>query len=194
MSSGLKTTLISVAVMLAGVTAAAAPDKESATAPPAMTTRQEKAVAEYMLREGQALKKRGYTVEKESDGTVIVVTLPAGSLFAPNDTTLMESGAKLLEPLMAYMAHPDRFKIVVATHSDHTGSPSYKVRLTQARLAAVMDYIDRHASHPEAAQGYAMADEEPLRPNTNRHYRDINRRVEIYIVPGNALLERLRKK
>lgn len=195
MSNRLKTTLISLLLpAFICLTAAAAPDKANDLATPQVPARQKVAVADYMRREGQALIKMGYRAEKERQGEVIVVTLPAAQLFAPNDTTLMPAAHKLLQPFMAYMEHPDRFKIVVTTHTDDTGSPGYKEWLTNARLDALMAFIAANAVHPEVATGYAMADDEPLATNANRAGRAINRRVELYIVPDQGLLQRLKKK
>lgn len=160
---------------------------------PKVNSKQKEALRNYMRREAQALAKMGYTVETDRNGEVIVVTLPASQLFLPNETSLTPSGIKKLEPLLSYLKAVNRFKLLAAMHSDNTGSENYKEQLTTARVDAVMHYIHANAEYPAQAVGYAMADDEPLRPNTTRANREKNRRLEIYIVPGTALLERLKK-
>lgn len=153
-----------------------------------------KPLADYMLREAQAILKQGYQVETERQGEVIVVTIPASSLFMPNATTLEVEGRKLLDPFTAYLHTPGRFKILLAMHSDDTGSESYLTQLTTDRLKAVTDYIAAKTSDTSGLVGYAIGAKEPVRPNSNIANRACNRRLEIYIVPDEELLHQLAKR
>ena len=161
---------------------------------PAIPDKQHKFISDYMLREAQAIVKQGYKVETERQGEIIVVTIPASSLFMPNSTELEIAGQKLLDPFTAYLKTEGRFKILLAMHSDDTGSASYLEKLTADRLKAVMSYIEKHSDHPEQIAGYAMADKEPVRPNSNIANRAQNRRLEIYIVPDQELLRQATKR
>lgn len=161
---------------------------------PVVADRQKAVVADYMRREAQALIKMGYTVETERKGEVIVITIPAKELFAPNETTLLPGGKARLEPLLSYLKAEDRFKMLVAMHSDDTGSAVYKEKLTEERLDAVVSYMADLANYPDQIVGYALADDEPLVPNNTIENRDRNRRLEIYIVPSNGLILNLKKK
>ncbi|MDE5934942.1 MAG: hypothetical protein K2G95_04140, partial [Muribaculaceae bacterium] len=89
---------------------------------PTVPEKQRKFIADYMLREAQNILKQGYRVETERQGEVVVVTIPASKLFAPNSTELEVSGQKLIEPFTAYLKTAGRFKVIVAVHSDDTGS------------------------------------------------------------------------
>lgn len=161
---------------------------------PAVPDKQHKYISDYMLREAQAIVKQGYKVETERQGEIIVVTIPASSLFMPNSTQLEISGQKLLDPFMAYLKTEGRFKIILAMHSDDTGSASYLEKLTGDRLKAVMGYFEKHSEHHEQIAGYALADKEPVRPNSNIANRAQNRRLEIYIVPDQELLRQAGKR
>lgn len=160
---------------------------------PAVPSKQSKAIADYMLLEAQALVKMGYRVETERNGEVIVITIPARELFNPNETELLKSGRTRLEPLASYLKVQGRFKVVLAMHSDDTGSASYKDRLTEDRLDSITEYLASISNYPDQMIGYAMADEEPLQPNNNIVNRDTNRRLEIFIVPDMGLIKKLKK-
>lgn len=161
---------------------------------PAVPEKQRKFIADYMLREAQNILKQGYRVETERQGEVVVVTIPASKLFTPNSTELEVSGQKLIEPFTAYLKTAGRFKLIVAVHSDDTGSESYLNKITSERLQAVMTFLEKHSANPAQIVGYAMAGSEPLRPNSNIANRAVNRRVEIYIVPDTELIKQAGKK
>lgn len=167
--------------------------KEENIATPAVANKQKEAVRNYMLTEARALVKMGYKVETDREGEVIVITIPAHDLFLPNETSLRDSGKKLLEPIGSYLKHEGRFKLILAMHSDDTGEENYKTLLTTERLDAVTAFIEKDAVYPEQMVGYAMADEEPMVPNTTRVNRDINRRLEIFIIPDKELITKLKK-
>ena len=161
---------------------------------PVVSEKQHKNVADYMRREAQAIVKQGYKVETERNGEVMVVTIPASKLFLPNTTELEISGQKLLEPFTAYLKSAGRFKIIMAMHSDDTGSEAYLEKLTEERLKSVMDFIEKNSAHPEQIVGYAMASDEPLHPNSNIANRAKNRRLEIYIVPDEEIIKQAGKR
>lgn len=147
-------------------------------------------IKKYMRREAQALQKMGYKVETTRKGEVIIATIPADMLFAPNDTVLMESAATQLKSFLPYFRTHGKFKVILAMHSDDTGSGDYLYGLTEKRIVALYDYFDTHAAQTDMLQGYPMADSDPLRntPNTTADGRRANRRLEIFIVPGPILI------
>ena len=56
---------------------------------PDVPAKQSAYVTSYMKREAKALQKMGYKVETTRKGEVVIATIPASSLFAPNDTELL---------------------------------------------------------------------------------------------------------
>ena len=65
-----------------------------------------------------------------------------------------------------------------------------------------LDYAHRHQrllsvgvvpSRPEQAYGYAMGDHERRYSNDSRENREKNRRIEIYIIPDEGLIQKLKK-
>lgn len=163
---------------------------------PDVPSKQTSYVREYMKREAQALQKMGYKVETTRKGEVVIATIPAHELFAPNDTALLPSATDRLKPFLPYFRTHGKFKVILAMHSDDTGSDKYLYDLTEKRIVSLYDYFDTHAAQTDMLQGYPMADSEPLRGTgySSASQRRDNRRLEIYIVPGPMLIMEAKNK
>lgn len=134
--------------------------------------------------------RNGYEAKLIRDGEVLEVTIPAGTLFAANDTVLKPSGATFLRNIGVLAAEPSRYKLLIAVHTDNTGDEQYADALTSARANAIDDLLWQLAAQRETnTVPYGLGRDEPLYPNTSRVNREKNRRVEIYVVPDNGLLQ-----
>lgn len=149
-------------------------------------------VQDYQYEVAVKLKKQNYDVELMRDNEVIVITLPAGQLFAPNDTVLSDLGIVSLKPLMNYLSNPGFYKMLLVMHSDDTGSKQYVDNLTRSRVNAVFDWIDENAS-VDFVVPYALGASDPLVDNNSMDNRKRNRRLEIYLVPEDVMLAQAKK-
>lgn len=156
---------------------------------PQVPQKQKSFIKDYMHREAKALQKLGYTVETMRKGEVVVATVPCSRLFLPNDTVLLPSAGNELKNFLPYFRVPGKFKVILAVHSDDTGSEPYLFSLTEKRVLALYDYFDSHATQTENLMGYPLGPAEPLKPNNSMSGRAANRRVEIFIVPGQTLID-----
>lgn len=163
---------------------------------PDVPAKQTPYITAYMKREALALHKLGYKVETTRKGEVVIASIPADELFAPNDTVLLPTAAERLRPFLPYFRTHGKFKVVLAMHSDDTGSDKYLYDLTERRIVALYGFFDDHAAQTDMLQGYPMADSEPLpdTPNTTRANRRANRRLEIFIIPGPMLIVEAKSK
>lgn len=155
------------------------------------------AVQRHQKRLAQKLKSR-YTVDLMRDDEVIVVCIPTDDLFLPNDTLFSQYALGQIAPLFELMKEPYTYKILLALHTDDTGSELYRQNLATARIYSaydlMMDAIDQgKISEDIVIIPYAMADTEPLVANDTRKHRKENRRLEIYFIPGPELIENARK-
>ncbi len=156
-------------------------------------TRNAEWVAATQLSEARNLKKKGYMVELMRSGEVIVITIPAGQLFAPNDTVLTDLGLRALKPLSRYLETPEMWKMLLVMHTDNTGSDAYLRTLSRARVDAVYGWFDA-TGKADFVVPYALGPDEPLKPNNSIDNRRLNRRLEIYLVPGRTMLRRAAEK
>ncbi|MBR6283967.1 MAG: OmpA family protein [Muribaculaceae bacterium] len=149
-------------------------------------------VQEYQYKVAVELKKASYDVELMRDDEVIVVTIPASRLFAANDTVLTDVGAKLLAPLTRYLKNPGFYKMLLVMHSDNTGSDKYTLNLTRQRVNAVYDWFDEKSS-VDFVVPYALGDTDPITDNNSMDSRKRNRRLDIYLVPEEVMINQAKK-
>ena len=128
------------------------------------------------------------------DDEVIAVTIHTDRLFYPNDTILTDDADAILRPLLTPIEDPMMFKVVIAVHTDDTGSELYREYLSISRLNSVYDWfmnqIEKgHLNENLIIIPFSMASLMPLQPNDSRKKRSENRRLEIYYVPGPKLID-----
>lgn len=155
---------------------------------PAVPAKANAYIRNYMKREALAIHKLGYKVETMRKGEIVIVTIPADKLFGPNSTELLPTASADLKVFLPYFRVPDKFKVVLAMHTDDSGSDSYLTSLCEERIVALYDYFDSNAKNTESLIGYPIASADPLEENNTRVHRATNRRLEIYILPGAALI------
>lgn len=162
---------------------------------PVVPDRSGKAVQAYMRKEAESLVKLGYRVETMRKGEIVIVTVPTAPLFPPNDSILDVTAAnKLLRPLAAYMRNPQRYKVLIAVHTDDTGSEKYTEHLSGSRVASLYSYFDRIAGKTANIIGYPLGQTQPEVPNSSRAGREKNRRIEFYIIPETELIKTIAKR
>lgn len=155
-------------------------------------------ISAYQKKVADKLMKN-YTVDMMRNDDVFVICIPTDDLFLPNDTLFSGYAARVIDPVLKLMKDPYMYKILVAVHTDDTGSEQYRQKLSTSRIYTVydwfMDAIDKgYISEDLVIVPYAMGSSEPLVSNDTRKHRKENRRLEIYFVPGPKMIELAREK
>lgn len=153
------------------------------------------AVTSAMSQFVRTLRNQGLTVSAVREGQVVLVTIPAARLFAPNSTVLKEDAGAVLRTLMPYIKRPDNYKVIVAVHSDDTGDEQYNDTLTSERANAVDEFFFSLNNNQETGIiPYGLGYDEPVAPNNSIEGRSWNRRVEIYFVPTQEYIDKIRRR
>lgn len=161
-------------------------------ATPEIKNKLKDAVQDFQYKQAVELIKQNYEVELTRDNEVIIVTIPAERLFVSNDTVLAATGPAALKPMLRYLKNPGFYKLLLVMHSDDTGSKAYTVRLTRSRVNAVYDWFDANGD-VDYIVPYALGSNDPLNANDSMEKRRKNRRLEIYIVPNDVMLEQAKR-
>lgn len=132
-------------------------------------------------------------VESFRNKEVLLITIPAHLLFNPNETELKTGASEYLSPIKRYLKDPDMFRVLLVMHTDNTGSEEYRDRLTTERVNSVFDWFEDSGADTRYMFSYSLGDEMPLRPNDSMDNRRMNRRLEIYLVPGRKMVEQAQK-
>ena len=154
---------------------------------------QDREAKNVLLKNKNLSEQNGCSIDAIRNREVIVVTIPASLLFAPNSVDLLESADKYLEPFKRYLKEPDMYRVVAVMHTDNTGSEKYREELTIDRAEAVSDWFETQGADTRFLFPYAMSDDIPLVANDSFENRAKNRRLEIYLIPGETMLEKAKK-
>ncbi|ROT07829.1 hypothetical protein EEL49_06865 [Muribaculaceae bacterium Isolate-104 (HZI)] len=168
-------------------------DFEPNLATPVVGAKEKPAIRKNILKVANSLKGK-FTVDLMREDEVFVVSIPAEDLFLPNDTLLNSGASRILSGLTAILADPMAYKIVLAMHTDDTGSETYREYLSTARLNSVYDWfmneIDSgRLNERQLIIPFAMGGLMPVQPNDTRSHRNENRRLEVYFIPGPSLIK-----
>ena len=136
------------------------------------------------------LVKSGFEAEMLRDGEVIELTVPCADLFGAGALDTKSAAAERLRPLAIVAREPNKYKMLVAVHTDDTGDDVYADSISAARANAIDDLLWQLAGVDETnVVPYGLGKDEPRVPNTTRINRATNRRVEIFIIPDRKLFE-----
>lgn len=156
-------------------------------------------IREFQHKEGLILlkeykqKKGKCTVETYRNKEVLLVTIPADRLFMPNETELRPDASSYLSPLKRYLKDPDMYRMLLVMHTDNTGSEAYRDELTLNRVDAVFDWFEQQDLDTRYLFSYAYGDDMPLYGNNSINNRSLNRRLEVYLMPGEKMVEQAKK-
>lgn len=153
------------------------------------------AAREAMKSIGKRLHNAGLTTDlSERDGLVLMVTVAAADMFEANSTDLSSKADKVLKLLLQYMRTPDKYKVLIAVHSDDTGTEEYLNEMTSQRADAILQWFAGQGLPTDGIITYGLGYDEPLTTKPGRKERAKNRRVEFYFVPGPIMIEQLKAK
>ena len=136
-----------------------------------------------------ATVERGEITEGENKGTEYVkVTLDSGITFPTNGTKLSKTAesslsrfANELDPL---------FDIAICGHTDNTGSLQVNQRISLQRAQSVANHLNTAGiaySRLRSVKGYDY--QYPVGDNATAEGRAQNRRVELYIIPSEKMIQ-----
>ena len=165
---------------------------------PNVPTNLKKRVSAYQKKKADVIAKK-YNVDMTRDDEVFIVCIPTDDIFLPNDTLLSNNAPQALNHVLNLMkGDPYMYKIVVAVHTDDTGSEKYLQELSEARINSIYEWlIDKMDSNiiswDLVVIPYPMASSETLVDNDTMKNRQQNRRLEFYFIPGPKMIEMAEK-
>lgn len=116
----------------------------------------------------------------------LAVNLNSQAFFRFGTAQLVGQGYRTLDNVADVLNRYPNSTVTINGYTDNVGNPGYNQRLSQERAQAVMSYLASRgvASNRMVAQGYGESN--PIASNSTASGRQLNRRVEILIVPTAA--------
>ena len=129
------------------------------------------------------------TITDRNGLTAIKVTFNSGILFATNKANLSPEAKEELKAFAIQMSDLPDTDITVLGHTDNTGSASVNEKLSLKRAKAVADLLLANGISADRIVYEGHSYNEPIADNATEEGRAANRRVEIFVSAGKAMIE-----
>lgn len=143
--------------------------------------KQKKALEEQLAQDAK--------IESVNNGEAIKVTFDSGILFATGKSTLSAEAKVSLRKLVSNLAQNAQTNIQIVGHTDNTGSDRVNDPLSVNRAKSVYDYLTGQGVLNSRMEYTGKGSHEPVADNTTAAGRQENRRVEIYILASQAMID-----
>jgi outer membrane protein OmpA-like peptidoglycan-associated protein len=146
------------------------------------------AVGQYQDRQEAELRAelQGTGVSVNRMGDNITLNMPGNVTFATDSADLNAQFFDVLGSVTKVLKEFDQTVIEVAGHTDSTGSEDYNQRLSERRAQSVADYFKSRNIVDARLITVGMGEARPVADNSTSEGRQLNRRVEITLVPHTA--------
>jgi len=145
-------------------------------------------VGYYMDREEMKLRAQleGTGVSVTRNGDQITLNMPGNVTFATNSADLNASFYEVLDSVSLVLNEFDKTVIEVAGHTDSRGTDAYNQALSERRANSVAAYLRSRNVMSERMIIVGMGESRPVADNTTESGQQLNRRVELTLVPLTA--------
>ncbi len=135
-----------------------------------------------------AEERRQHAVEIERlKNENLKITMNSEVSFDFNSAELKPAFLPTLDKVADILNRYPRTTIRVIGHTDSIGSAAYNQALSERRAQAVADYLDRRGVDPRRIRTEGRGEREPRASNDTEAGRQLNRRVEMLIIPNEDL-------
>ena len=132
---------------------------------------------------------QGAQVESTNDGQAIKVTFDSGILFATNSSALNAASQTSLTQFAASLrTYPDTY-VEIYGHTDSTGSDKINIPLSNDRANSVEKFLERQGVGASRMASAGFGSSQPVADNGTAAGRQLNRRVEVFILPNEKMIQ-----
>ncbi len=112
--------------------------------------------------------------------------MPGNVTFDTDSAALRPQFFSVLNSVGKVLTEFDQTVVEVAGHTDSTGSDSHNMNLSQRRANTVGEYLYTQGIMDQRIMTVGMGEHHPIADNSTPEGRQLNRRVEITMVPITA--------
>lgn len=127
----------------------------------------------------------GEAVSLKGCGTGDVIVL-RGVNFEFNKSNLTANAKTIMDGVASELAAYPGIKIELSGHTDSKGSDEYNQKLSEKRANSVRQYLIGKNVASERITAVGMGEGQPVADNETDEGRELNRRVELKVIEGNA--------
>lgn len=140
----------------------------------------------YMDQQEQAMRNALASVEGviiEREGDLLYVTFRSDNQFDVGSFNLRYEAQSDVARLAAVLTQYDKTTIIVAGHTDSTGSEELNQVLSERRANAVKNILQTNGVTPSRITTVGFGESLPIADNSDVYGRQLNRRVTLKISP-----------
>lgn len=143
------------------------------------------AIGAYQDRQEAELRAelQGTGVSVTRIGDNITLNMPGNVTFATDSSDLRPAFFDVLNSVSKVMVEFDQTVVEVAGHTDSTGSDAYNQALSERRANSVAQYLQSQGVNYQRLITVGLGERMPVADNSTEAGRQVNRRVEITMVP-----------
>ncbi len=142
-------------------------------------------VGYYMDQQEAALREklRGSGVQVKREGDTIQLIMPGNITFATSKYEIRSDFYSVLDSVSLVLIEFDKTAIKVSGHTDSTGSAEFNQTLSEQRAESVRSYLINKKIKAGRLQAIGYGPRYPIATNNTAEGRQINRRVELELLP-----------
>jgi len=106
--------------------------------------------------------------------------------FSPNAKILNKEDIQELDNLVKLMNSYPEYIMVIAGHTDNSGSVDNQQKISKRRAEAIVKYLVAKGIHPERLTHYGLGKDYPIAPNDTPASRKKNNRIEVSLQKNRA--------
>ncbi|NNG12150.1 MAG: OmpA family protein [Halobacteria archaeon] len=116
-------------------------------------------------------------------GNEIILNMPGNITFATDSANINANFYDVLNSVTLVLKEFEKTVIIVAGHTDSTGSDSYNQQLSERRAGSVAQYLRSQAISDMRVIVEGYGESRPIASNDTSQGRQMNRRVELTLSP-----------
>lgn len=136
-------------------------------------------VQEAKLR--KELEGTGVSVTRNGDN--ITLNMPSNVTFDVDSSSIRPAFNDVLDSVALVLDEYEKTIVEVAGHTDSTGSDEYNQSLSERRASSVANYLQGQGIRQERFMVIGMGETRPVADNDSERGRQLNRRVELTLLP-----------
>jgi len=123
------------------------------------------------------------TIDKRASDSALIVNMTSTTGFDNLSTVLKPGYTSTLKKIAVVLNQYGKTTVTVIGHTDSLGSNADNQVLSEKRAQSVLDYFASQNVNPLRLDAYGKGETEPRADNGTDAGRQLNRRVELLIVP-----------
>ncbi len=146
------------------------------------------AVGNYMDKQEAQLRQQleGTGVSVTRNGDELILNMPGNITFDTGKSNLKPQFDSVLDSVVLVLKKYNKTLIEVAGHTDSVGSKASNQKLSYYRATSVGNYLIDHGIDSQRILTVGHGEERPIADNTTAAGRQLNRRVELTLIPVKA--------